>query len=273
MRQVNRSVGRMVATIRSGLRVLHESRGLTILGWHRIGTARDGLTTRLEDFRSHLDCLQALGAHVLPLDDAVRLLSTDRLPRRAVALTFDDGYSSVGRLAWPELEQRGMPATLYVVPGFLDGQGRFPWDAHASEADAALLAAAEVLALSRQGLDIGSHTMFHRWLPASSSAELSTDLRESRRQLEELVGAPVSGLAYPTGGWDRRVRQAARAAGYAHAVTVDRGLNRGGSADVLSLRRSFAPDDARDLEILLNGGYDHLRLVDSARRRVAGGVS
>ena len=273
MRQVNRTVGRVVATLRSGLRVVHESRGLTVLGWHRIGTTPDGLTTRIEDFRNHLDCLQSLGAHVLPVDDAVRLLSTDRLPRRAVALTFDDGYRSVGQLAWPALKQLGMPATLYVVPGFLDGHDRFPWDQHASAPDAALLTAAEVLALSREGLDIGSHTMFHRWLPASPSAELLTDLRESRRQLEQLVDAPVTGLAYPTGGWDRRVRHAARAAGYDHAVTVDRGLNRAGSTDVLSLRRSFVPDDVEDLEILLNGGYDHLRLVDSARRRVAGGVS
>ena len=266
MRRTNRAVGRMVARLRSRSGGFAETRGLTILGWHRLGETPDGLTTRVQDFCSQLECLQAARANVMPMQDALRLLSADRLPKRAVVLTFDDGYRSVGELAWPLLERRGMPATLYVVPGFLDGRRRFPWDLNATSADAELLTAAEVAGLCRAGLDIGSHTMGHRWLPDASDPELVQDLLDSRAFLEELLGRPVRGLAYPTGGWDQRVRQAARATGHDYAVTVDRGINRPGRADLLSLRRSFVPDDAQDLEILLNGGYDHLRLVDRARR-------
>lgn len=272
MRRTNRAVGRMVANLKSRSGGFAGRRGLTILGWHRLGDTRDGLTTRVEDFCSHLECLQAVKANVLPMQDALRLLSADRLPPRAVVLTFDDGYRSVGELAWPILQREGLPATLYVVPGYLDGLSRFPWDGDAGTADAELLTAPEVVALARAGLDIGSHSLSHRWLPALDATELLSDLAESRSVLEEVVGAPIRGLAYPTGGWDRRVRRAARASGYDYAVTVDRGLNPAGRSHLLSLRRSFVPDDVEDLKILLNGGFDHLRVVDTARRRAPRGA-
>lgn len=53
---------------------------------------------------------------VLPLDDIVRRLEEGRpLPRRCVALTFDDGYREVFTLVRPLLKRYGLPATLFVT--------------------------------------------------------------------------------------------------------------------------------------------------------------
>jgi peptidoglycan/xylan/chitin deacetylase (PgdA/CDA1 family) len=50
---------------------------------------------------------------VIPLDEALDGVKSGRLPQRAVALTLDDGESSVYLRAWPMLREFGYPATLY----------------------------------------------------------------------------------------------------------------------------------------------------------------
>ena len=66
-------------------------------------------------------------ANVVPLDEAVRTLAEGRqLPRRAVALSFDDGYRDNLTLAVPLLERLGLPATFFLVPGLLSNEA-LPW--------------------------------------------------------------------------------------------------------------------------------------------------
>jgi peptidoglycan/xylan/chitin deacetylase (PgdA/CDA1 family) len=49
-----------------------------------------------------------------------------RLPKRSVVLTFDDGYESNYALAWPVLKRLGLPATIFLVSGYLD-KTVLPW--------------------------------------------------------------------------------------------------------------------------------------------------
>jgi peptidoglycan/xylan/chitin deacetylase (PgdA/CDA1 family) len=50
------------------------------------------------------------------------------LPRRAVLVTFDDGYRDFRANAWPILRRLGVPATLFVPTAFPDGSQPFWWD-------------------------------------------------------------------------------------------------------------------------------------------------
>lgn len=59
--------------------------------------------------------------NVLPLEDAVKLLQSGRLPRRAACITFDDGYVDWMTGALPALKQRNLHATFFVTTGQFDG--------------------------------------------------------------------------------------------------------------------------------------------------------
>jgi len=66
---------------------------------------------------------------VVPLEESLRALADGRpLPPRAVALTFDDGYRDNLTLAAPVLRRLGLPATVYLVPGFLTGEVHAWWE-------------------------------------------------------------------------------------------------------------------------------------------------
>lgn len=62
---------------------------------------------------------------VLTLGQAVELQAAGRLPRRALAITFDDGYADNAEVALPLLQRHGLPATFFVATGFLDGGRMF----------------------------------------------------------------------------------------------------------------------------------------------------
>jgi len=268
MRSMTRAVASATRPVTAaGLR-LRPTQGLTMIGWHRVdGRQSRGLSTGVDDFCRHLDALEAWGAVVLPLDEAVAGLRNGTLPARAVVLTFDDGYASVLETAWPRLRERGMPATLFVVTDCLVREVQFAWDLHEAPHQRLRLATAdELVEAATDGLDLGSHTVSHAWLPGLAGAELDRELADSRAALEQLLERPVTSIAYPTGGWRPTTRDRAAAAGYSIGITVDRGRNTT-RTHPLSLRRTFAPSDPADLVRVLDGAYTFLRPLDTLRNR------
>ncbi|MFN7995981.1 MAG: polysaccharide deacetylase family protein [Bryobacteraceae bacterium] len=67
------------------------------------------------DLRERFRILTELGCSVIPLEVGLRLLSEDRLPPKAVTLTFDDGTFDFYSLTAPALRDSGFPATLYYT--------------------------------------------------------------------------------------------------------------------------------------------------------------
>lgn len=61
------------------------------------------------------------GFNVLPLAEAATMRRNGRLPARALAITFDDGYADNRTVAMPILQRHGLPATFFIATGFLDG--------------------------------------------------------------------------------------------------------------------------------------------------------
>lgn len=90
------------------------------------------------------------------------------------------------------------------------------------------------------GFEIGSHGVHHRMLAKLPQAELEFELRESKAVLERELGAPVSLIAYPVGGYsafDDRVIDATAAAGYLAGCSYITGTNPVANLQRYALRR------------------------------------
>src|SRR5579884_206895 len=141
---------------------------------------------------------------------------------KTLAVTFDDAYCSVFRVAFPILRELGLPATVFVPTGFADGGRTATWggmerynDPHG---ELAVMSWEELGVLQDQGWEIGSHTHSHPRLTEIDDDRLADELSRSRQECADRLGVPCVALAYPYGDTDIRVMTAAAGAGYAAAA-------------------------------------------------------
>jgi peptidoglycan/xylan/chitin deacetylase (PgdA/CDA1 family) len=107
---------------RSGLFRLHASRlargRAVLLVYHRVNDERDPFFPALSrcDFAAQLEHL-ASHYRVEPLEDVVSWLGAGGAGPPRAAITIDDGHPDTLEVALPELERRGLPATLFLSTG------------------------------------------------------------------------------------------------------------------------------------------------------------
>jgi peptidoglycan/xylan/chitin deacetylase (PgdA/CDA1 family) len=76
-------------------------------------------------FKHQLDIIERY-FRILSLSDAVREMQSGNLAEPTAVITFDDGYHNNYTVAFPELQRRGIPASIFVSTGFVDGEST-PW--------------------------------------------------------------------------------------------------------------------------------------------------
>lgn len=115
----------VAATARAAMQLASAAAGnrLSILIFHRVHAQRDPLFPGEIDALAFERLMRLLRRSftVLPLSRAVEHVRQGTLPARAASITFDDGYADNHDLAWPILRSLGLPATVFVSTGFLDG--------------------------------------------------------------------------------------------------------------------------------------------------------
>lgn len=103
--------------------------GLVLL-YHRVGESGSdpfGLSVTPRHFGEHLEVLRKLG-RPMSLQQLVQALRRGERPRRAVVVTFDDGYADNLHNARPLLERYDIPATVFVATGHIEDKREFWWD-------------------------------------------------------------------------------------------------------------------------------------------------
>ena len=111
--------------------------------------------------------------------------------KKAVVLTFDDGYVDFYTNVLPLLKKYNIKANLYVIEGADGG---------------VYLTKSQVKEIADSNLvSIGSHTKTHPTLTGLNSEQLDYELRESKKGLEKLIGKEVKTICYPTGAYNKKV--------------------------------------------------------------------
>lgn len=137
-----------------------------------------------------------------------------KLPERPVVLTFDDGYEDFYRQAMPLLDRYGFTGTLFMTSGWLaEAGGR-------RDGLRPMLSWRQLAEAAHGGIEVGAHSSQHPELDRLPEKLLREELYSSKSLLEDELGMPVPGLAYPFGYSNARVRQVAREAGYTYGYAV-----------------------------------------------------
>ena len=95
-----------------------------ILTYHHVGDGTDSYVaaTPVAVFERHMRYLSA-NFRVLSLSALIAAAQADRVPTRAIAITFDDGYADTFTHAYPVIRRYGVPATVFLATGLINEDG------------------------------------------------------------------------------------------------------------------------------------------------------
>jgi peptidoglycan/xylan/chitin deacetylase (PgdA/CDA1 family) len=202
----------------------HVISDVPVLMYHSISTGEVArqfrrFVTDPAAFTAQMDYLAAEGYRpVTAADLAASWLSGRPLPPRPVVLTFDDAYADFHTTALPILRDHGFPATLYVPTAFVGACAA--WMSRFGEGDRPILSWQALGEIAAEGVEVASHSHSHPQMDRLPPAVVREEVRRSRALLQDHLGIPVEGFAYPFGYWNRAARTALASAGFCYAVQV-----------------------------------------------------
>ncbi len=235
--------------------------GIPALMYHKIGdppepTQLAKLWVSEEEFKWQMEYLLRHGwSPILFADLEEAEVGKSKLPPNAVLVTFDDGYANNYEVAFPIMKALGIKSNIFLVYETIDQHNA--WHDPKSEPWIRMLTWKQCFEMRDSGLvEFGSHTMKHRNLPTISLEEAKWELAESKRRLEEKLGVPMRGFAYPygAGAYVPAVRQAAREAGYRYDFGIKQGITPWpwSPADHGPIKRLFIRGDDTRFDFHLN---------------------
>lgn len=195
--------------------VLEKIAPMPILMYHYIREVADpndkigiNLSVSPNKFASQLDLILAEGYHPITFLD----IEANSIPEKPIILTFDDGYKDFFETAYPELKKRNMKAVSFIITNDI---GK---DQYMNES--------EIKEISKNGIEIGSHTLSHPDLSKLANDKANKEISDSKKTLEDLTGGKVISFCYPSGKYSSETETSVKTAGYKYAVTTNGGITK-----------------------------------------------
>ena len=191
-----------------------------ILMYHEIAPdirSAKRLAVPADAFAAHLSYLHSEGFETLTASAVASALAEGtELPRRAVVITYDDGFADLHETALPLLSRYHFTATVYITTGWIqDSMSPCAW-----RRPGQMLNWRQISDLAEAGIEIGAHSCSHPQLDQLPDKQIKDELRIGKETLEAQLQRPVAGLAYPFGYSNARVRRMAQEVGYQYACVV-----------------------------------------------------
>jgi len=127
-----------------------------------------------------------------------------------ITITFDDGYATVHKNAFPVLQSLGIKGNLAVNPIPIDQQ----WGSY--------MRMAQVQEIYNSGWSVVSHTMDHKDLTTLSAAAMEAEIRDAKAWIIARNFGPAEVFIVPFHSWGSRERaMIAKYHKYARGRTID----------------------------------------------------
>ena len=227
--------------------------------YHRIWPAQqDGLTLTPEQLREQWLYLKQEGYTALSMPAFLAIARGEKpAPKKAVLLTFDDGYRNNLTYVYPLLQELGWCATIFIIGNTLDGTASAEGELINEK-----LTVAELRSFDPTIIQLALHGYGHENFSKHAAEELEVIMQQSYRAFRE-AGIPFEPvLAYPYGSRPKdtavmgAMKKAFRDGGLSAAFRIGNKPQRIPAADLYELKRIDirGEDTLEDFKIKLRKG-------------------
>ncbi|NME83118.1 polysaccharide deacetylase family protein [Clostridium sp. SM-530-WT-3G] len=196
----------------SSITLVNDNRGIPVLYYHSVNDSVDNeVTISPSLLKKELEYIKNQGYTTLSLKEVENyILNNQPIPEKSILITFDDGYMDNYYNAYPILKELNMKATIFCITSELDGSYYLSEDA--------------IKEMSKNNIDIESHTLNHPHLNSLTYDEQLKELTESKAKLENITGNKITAIAFPFGDYNEDSIKAAKNSGYTLAFTTNKGF-------------------------------------------------
>jgi peptidoglycan/xylan/chitin deacetylase (PgdA/CDA1 family) len=233
--------------------------------YHSISNASGPTSIPIDVFRAQIETLRNAGYETAPLSSlAAWQRGESCMPRRAVMITFDDGFQDFADVAFPILQAHGFTATVFLPTGRLGGLE--DWSG-ANAPPRRLMSWSSVRDLARHGIAFGGHSVTHADLTTLAPDRLREEIKGSQDEIARHIGQAVDTFAPPYGRVNDRVRvELARWASLSVGTRLDRASRRCDLTDVPRIEMHYFRDRRLWHAYLMGRANAYLRARRVGRR-------
>lgn len=225
--------------------VAYYSEHVAVLMYHDIAEApKNERIIAVDRFEKQLRLLKHHGFQIIGIEEYERfLLKEGSVPDNAVLITFDDGYESFYKLAFPILRNYGFPAVNFVIVSSIDDR---------SKPGTAKLSWEQMKEMQKSGMSFRSHTFdMHRYAAVNEDGKeapvmtgpifdrtllkketeeeygirLREDLMKAEERLRSELGNKQGTLAFPYGAYRPAILELTASVGIPVTLSTREGIN------------------------------------------------
>ncbi len=146
-----------------------------------------------------------------------RLMRFPEGKKRAVTLSYDDSMEA-DKCLIDMMEKYGLKGTFNLIPGWFAKEGTTYPEGETYRPVTAKMA--EDI-YDHPLAEVSNHGYRHKYMSSLTTTEMAEDMILCRKSLEQIFERHVTGMAYPYGWYDDRLKQVLKICGIKYSRTVD----------------------------------------------------
>lgn len=161
----------------------------------------ESFTLTADDFKEQMKWLYDNGVTFVSMKELYEMITTgNNIPKRPVAICFEEGYDDVYKNAYPILKQYGVKATVFVSSQYINKPS--------------YLTEGMIKDMALKGINFQSHSKNNTKLTLLTYEEQLDYLKSSQERIQAITNTKVEFLMYPEGSHDGDTTKAMNKLGY-----------------------------------------------------------